>query len=61
MGVCRPAICEAARLTGTVVDKQLAIEGARPSSLSVLSVRHVLPILPIERAPVSNLLLQSFV
>lgn len=34
VGVWRPAIWEAARLTGTVVDKQLAIDGARPNSFS---------------------------
>jgi len=38
-------------LTGTVVDKQLAIDGARPSSFS-LSPRQMRPIFPVETAPV---------
>lgn len=51
MGVWRPAIWDAARLTGTVVDKQLAIDGARPNSFS-FSSRQIFPMFPVDTAPV---------
>lgn len=51
VGVWRPAIWDAARLTGTVVDKQLAIDGARPNSFS-FSSRQIFPMFPVDTAPV---------
>jgi len=53
VGVWRPEICEAAKFTGTVVDRQFAIDGARPSSFS-LSLRPMRPMLPVDTAPVDE-------